>query len=91
MLKDSYYARSLLLTVLAIAGFGGALAGFIYLTGYVALCVIVALILLCFAWLYRPWQNIGCVTITTTKVAVKRDLKNTALRGSEKQATKVKG
>ncbi len=98
MLKDSYYIRSLFLTVLALAGFFAVLGVFIYLAGYAAVCVIVVVLLLAFAWLYRPWQRIRGLALPLSRANKKDDLKVVAapgsgyvVRGQEKQATKVKG
>ncbi|VAV82251.1 hypothetical protein MNBD_DELTA01-1269 [hydrothermal vent metagenome] len=98
MLKDNYYIRSLLLTVLGLAGFVAVLAAFIYFAGFTAVCVIAAVLLLAFAWLYRPWQRIRGLAMPITRAGKKDDLKvaaapgsGYAVRGQEKQATKVKG
>jgi len=57
MLKDSYYIRSLLWTVLGLAAFIAVVAAFIYLASFVALGVTFVVVLLGFAMLYRPWQK----------------------------------
>jgi bacteriorhodopsin len=92
MLKDSYYIRSLLWTLFALAGLGGALVGFIYLAGYAVVCVVVAIFLaIFFATYYRPWRSIGRVTTATSIAAKESNQKNVVVSSAEKRATKVKG
>lgn len=92
MLRDSYYIRSLLLTVFSLAGLGAVLVGFIYLAGYAVVCVVVASLLsIFFALYYRPWRSIGRVTIAMPRVVKKGDQKDVVISSAEKRATKVKG
>ncbi len=96
MLKDSYYIRSLLLTLLALAGFVAVVAAFIYLAGFVALGVICGVVLLAFACLYRPWQKRGGSAEKLKKMGASHSVyeihsAKPKVAYHKKQATKVKG